>query len=169
MLRFFENLFKLMRPSPFIINLIVLVDFLIHNDAKKLFLFIFLYIANFFNYLLKHYIFKPIMGNKKYKVLGTGTRPRGAKNCGYFIDNKSPTSYGMPSGHSQTVGIFSGYYISEALDRDHENKNVVIALLSILTLLVMYSRVKFGCHTVQQVIIGALIGLMMGYGFYQLA
>ena len=167
MLRDWDNLLKLTRPSPFIFNLFVLFDFIATNDYNKLYFLIFIYIVRYGNHILKHYIIKPIMGNKKYPILGTGTRPKGAKNCGNFINNKPAKTYGMPSGHSQSAGLFVSYYILELMNGDNANKNILIGLLIGLILLVMYSRVKFGCHTIQQVIFGSTLGLLLGGGFYK--
>ena len=60
------------------------------------------YIINtLINIFLKNNIFKPLMGNKNFPILGKGTRPPGAKNCSYFSNGKIAKSYGMPSGHAQ--------------------------------------------------------------------
>lgn len=40
-------------------------------------------------------------------------------------------------------------------------KYIVSAILIVITIGIMYSRVALGCHTIQQVIVGALIGLLI--------
>jgi membrane-associated phospholipid phosphatase len=42
-----------------------------------------------------------------------------------------------------------------------------VILLSAICIAIVVSRVLLGCHTVQQVIIGALIGLPLGYLGYK--
>jgi len=41
------------------------------------------------------------------------------------------------------------------------NKYIVSAILIAITLAVMYSRIALGCHTIQQVIVGGLIGILI--------
>tara|TARA_B000000557_G_scaffold263889_2_gene267794 strand:+ start:127 stop:609 length:483 start_codon:yes stop_codon:yes gene_type:complete len=155
------------RASPLIINIIVLVDFIITKNLKKLFFLLFIIFNGGFNYIIKHFILKPILGNKEHAIIGSGSRPKGAKNCGHFINNKKATTYGMPSGHSQNISLFVTYYILELLDSIDSHKNILILLLIITGIFIMYSRVKFRCHTIQQVILGGIIGVAMGNIFYK--
>ena len=73
----------------------------------------------------------------------------------------------MPSGHGQNITLFTTYYILELLDSMDPFKNIYIGLLILIGVLVMYSRVKFRCHTTQQVILGGIIGVAMGNIFYK--
>jgi membrane-associated phospholipid phosphatase len=41
------------------------------------------------------------------------------------------------------------------------NKYIVSAILIAITLAIMYSRIALGCHTIQQVIVGGLIGILI--------
>ena len=61
------------------------------------------------NYFLKYVVFKPLMGDNSFPIIGKGTRPEGSMNCVEFRDDFFnpaivPTlskSYGFPSGHPQ--------------------------------------------------------------------
>lgn len=65
--------------------------------------------------------------------------------------------YGMPSGHAQ-FALYSTIYIYLAL------KNTTVTTCYILlSLSTLYQRVVFGYHTISQVIVGAIIGLSVGY------
>ena len=108
----------------------------------------------FFNYLLKNAIFKPLMRDAVFPFFGSGLRPPGAKNCGLWSSEAKP-SYGMPSGHAQLITFF---LTSQLLDNNltRPAKNLLIPL----SLYLLYTRVELGCHTWQQVIVGALFGIL---------
>ena len=82
---------------------------------------------NRLNYLLKYYIFEKIYGKNNIPLLGKGIRPNGAKNCCNFApcNPLKPKSYGMPSGHSQSVAYFSTLGIMLLLD----NKKIIMLLI----------------------------------------
>ena len=114
-------------------------------------------------------ITKSLFGEKIFGILGK--RPIGAKNCGFFLNPKNTLSksYGMPSGHSQNAVFFSTYVIMNILDSDitlHQ-KRIGISLFICLALGIMYSRVYLNCHTIQQVIIGGLIGFLFAKIYYE--
>ena len=106
----------------------------------------------------------------KYFTLETlALRPKGANNCGPFIDENRPklssTSYGMPSGHSlesMTISVFLIMYIH----KHHTaglRKYALIIIILLIGLGVCISRVVLGCHTILQIIIGGLLGSIIGY------
>jgi len=109
-----------------------------------------------------------------------GKRPKGAINCGLFIDPDNPkrpsSSYGFPSGHSQMSAFISTvvimYLLNQDKDKSGKNKKTVpwssYLIMAIIPLISMYMRVHLGCHTVGQVIGGALIGVVIGYVFLKL-
>lgn len=88
-----------------------------------------------------------------------GLRPLGAKNCGVFVTpnncNKPAISYGMPSGHAQFMWTAAIYQFLM-------NKRASIIYI-ILALLVSLSRFYLGCHSVDQIIIGSILGIFVGY------
>ena len=143
------------------------------------------------NFLLKNFVARPLFGffGDYIILLGQGTRPEGAINCGYFdtCPDKIPSSFGFPSGHSQFAGAYSGFMISQILfgqDTNHRLNEVesfqindfikkfynasLHSKFSVLIhfsyiLIMMYSRVYIaGCHTIMQTIFGALIGIFIG-------
>ena len=94
------------------------------------------------------------MRDPVFPLLGSGLRPPGAKNCGLWSNEAKP-SYGMPSGHSQLITFFlTSQLLDNSLTRPAKN------LLIPLSLYLLYTRVELGCHTWQQVIVGALFGIL---------
>tara|TARA_B100001758_G_scaffold207888_1_gene189234 strand:+ start:1485 stop:2006 length:522 start_codon:yes stop_codon:yes gene_type:complete len=138
-----------------------LIYALIIND---IYLFIFMVISNLVNGVLKYKIAKPIMGDKNYPILGKGTRPKGAANCGIWKDPPGHVtkSYGMPSGHSQEAWGFATYMILKNMSYGYALFDIRNVILSGLAIFIAYSRVYLNCHTVQQVIIGGMIGILFG-------
>ena len=63
--------------------------------------------------------------------------------------------YGMPSGHSQLAWFLALYFA----DMDNISWSATIFSLSTL---ISYNRVNIGCHTIKQVVTGAIIGSMLG-------
>ena len=71
--------------------------------------------------------------------------------------------FGMPSGHAQMV-FYSTTFVYLAL------RNPIILYLHLfVSLLTISQRVAFNYHTPLQVIVGALVGIGMGYLVYYLA
>lgn len=133
------------------------------GNLKDLNLFVLLNISSVVNHVLKEFVFKPLMGEKTHPIIGRGARPPGARGTGIFKSNKISTSYGMPSGHVQTASVFSTYFI---LTRFHNlvkpYKEFVVGFLALITVLIAYGRVYLTkAHTVQQTIVGGLIGIAL--------
>jgi len=129
--------------------------------------FLIFFIVLFFNYklndFLKHAVFSQLFGKQNIPLLGKGIRPNGAKNCCSFKPCNPTKSYGMPSGHSQSAGFFSTLGVMFLLENNNKNNNFITifgSFIFIITMLfVMYSRVLIKCHTIEQTIIGSLIGI----------
>jgi membrane-associated phospholipid phosphatase len=68
--------------------------------------------------------------------------------------------YGMPSGHAQTV-FYSSAFLYFALKDG--NINIIMAILSLVTL---FQRLESRHHTLAQVIVGAIVGSLIGYAFF---
>lgn len=113
-------------------------------------------------------------------LLGIGQRPDNAHSCGLYLDNTpGDTTYGMPSGHSQlawTIGTFIICILLGKISRQLETKNIemetifwivyyilVGSIILASMIYISYSRVYIAsCHTIQQVIIGGIIGCGTG-------
>ena len=71
--------------------------------------------------------------------------------------------FGMPSGHSESA-FYSTSYIHFALK--NENITFIYTFFSLITL---SQRVYFKYHTVLQVIVGSIVGIVFSYFIYYLA
>jgi membrane-associated phospholipid phosphatase len=100
---------------------------------------------------------RPLEDITKFKMAIT----RGSR---YLFKNGIPFDiYGMPSGHAQTI-LFSTTFIYFSLHQ----QNILYLYLGI-SIITMIHRLIFKYHTVIQVLIGAVVGIMMGYFVYFLA
>jgi membrane-associated phospholipid phosphatase len=68
--------------------------------------------------------------------------------------------YGMPSGHAQNCG-YSLAFITLVL-----NNPFITGLYLVTTFISLYQRYKYFNHTILQLIIGTIVGLIMGYLVY---
>ena len=69
----------------------------------------------------------------------------------------------MPSGHAQHT-LFSSIFISLAL------QNIFISsIFFIISFMAIFQRVHFYFHTIEQVIVGGIIGISLSYLFYNLS
>lgn len=79
-------------------------------------------------------------------------------------------TFGMPSGHSQIWALSVSFWLLYIwLVLDHLTlpyKISASALIVVMALLVMVSRVYEGCHTKLQVFVGMCIGLVLGTGAF---
>jgi membrane-associated phospholipid phosphatase len=71
--------------------------------------------------------------------------------------------YGMPSGHAQ-ISLYSALYVWLVL-----KKPVYMWIYFILICITLCQRVIKQRHTVLQVIVGAIIGALFGWGFFYIA
>lgn len=71
-------------------------------------------------------------------------------------------SYSFPSGHSQTISV-----LSFSLASYYNKKNIWI-FASVITLLVMMSRIYLGVHWPLDVLIGGLLGVLSALVCYQI-
>ena len=159
------------RAWPIIIIIVPFLSYFLTNDIDLLLLSIMLTLVDrIISPFLKNYIFKNLMGTKNYPILGIGKRPKGAKDTGCFLTKNDEISntYGMPSGHATSACFFSIYTINKifASSMNQITKIVGISLFISLGLGIMYSRVKFRCHTIQQVILGGIFGGIFGKLYY---
>ena len=75
----------------------------------------------------------------------------------------------MPSGHSMLMAfvcVFLYYYIVDFYNIKNEKRIYLLMFGVVLILYMMYSRVLMNAHTIQQTIIGSLIGSVFAYYYY---
>ena len=166
------------RSFPFTLPIILIIIYVSTNNLIFLYLFLGQYLVKFSTTILKNAIFYPIglYLSKQYNtidipIIGRFKRPEGAKNtgCFYIDDNNFSTSEGMPSGHSMLMAfvcVFLYYYIVDFYNIKNEKRIYLLMFGVVLILYMMYSRVLMNAHTIQQTIIGALIGSVFAYYYY---
>jgi membrane-associated phospholipid phosphatase len=93
---------------------------------------------------------------KHFVIKKASPRPKGARDCNLWCnDGIQEGMPGMPSGHSAQVAFFSSYYYQQT-------KNEWIrAGLILYALLVMVSRYQKNCHSIPQIVTGALLGYIV--------
>ena len=178
----------LSRVSPVIIYIIIMLKCIILQSTSSIYLFICFFLIIGSNWMFKNAIAKPLyklLNKLTLPILGSGERPKGAHSCAFTLDNKISISYGMPSCHSQIAWTVATYIICKIINNlynnqntnETNNNNIIIynyiwLLLSCIIVLclaiyISYSRVYIeGCHTIQQVIVGGLIGIGCGFIIY---
>jgi len=166
----FEEAIHIAKASPLLMFTTAVMGYFLTYEKTFLLLLLGFSGNTIINYLLKHAIMKPLMGNRKYPVLGQGPRPKGAKACGLFEKSKITDikSFGMPSGHAQMAGFFTAYSMSKLGEDKVELPfyTIVGTILGSSLIFIMYSRVYSRCHTIQQTVAGALIGVILGNLFF---
>jgi membrane-associated phospholipid phosphatase len=158
----YKNFLKLLsiigQNGPII--LFALSVFLLRNKCNLLFYYITFYVIGLIlNIILKGIIQQPRPSiDKKTFDLMIKNKERYISKYGVPYD-----IYGMPSGHSQSV-LFSTIFIYFAF---HNIKLTIIYLL--FSIITVFQRVIENHHTVLQVIVGSMIGLIIGYVSYEMA
>lgn len=105
---------------------------------------VFLVINNVLNGILKQYIKEP--------------RPTGHELItGIFDKENYKGTYGMPSRHSQFI-FFSAFYTWFVV-----KNNDLLWLELFIALLTIYQRWKFRRHSIQQLLAGALLGIVLAW------
>ena len=140
--------------------LIVLSVYLLWNKRNLLFYYI---IGGFFNAILNLVlkgIFQQPRPSEDYDkfnlVLKNGQR--------FIFKNGIPFDvFGMPSGHAQSV-LYSTAFIYLALQKTN-----ILYIYLFFSLLTIMQRVVYNHHTVFQVIVGAFVGILIGYLVFSLA
>lgn len=100
---------------------------------------------------------RPIFDKRKITLITNHTKE-------FFFQNGIPFDiYGMPSGHAQ-MAFFTSSFIY--LSTKHTKFLYLYLLISVL---ICYQRLKYQFHSIQQVIVGAIVGSGFGYIVYQLA
>jgi membrane-associated phospholipid phosphatase len=94
-------------------------------------------------------IFRPI--NRKY---GCGIDPFAVVSNGMEI--------GMPSGHSQIMSLIATFWTLYLFKTNNKYKIWIMLLLLGMVGLINWSRIAINCHTLLQVIVGNIIGIIFG-------
>lgn len=179
----------LARTSPVVLPIILLFNCILSPSFESFYIFIMYFLVMLVNFFAKLVVFKPIyklFGKSKLPFLGLGSRPNGAKSCKFILDDKIALSFGMPSGHSQLAWTVAIYFLFKIIykfkndkdDKDKTDNKAIIIMkyiwlcLSCILLIgiasyISYSRVYIeGCHTIQQVIVGGILGFVGGFLLY---
>lgn len=100
-----------------------------------------------------------ISESTKYFLIGDASpRPSGAKNCNMLCNDGNQSGRpGMPSSHSAEAAFFSGFYYQQTTNP------VIRAALVLFAALIMISRYIKRCHTINQIGVGALLGLSLSF------
>lgn len=164
-----EYLLNIARAADLFQIFILYFSYFFTLNIDFLIFFIGLFLNHQLNDFLKHSVFSQMFGKQDILLFGKGIRPKGAKNCCSFkpCNPIYPKSYGMPSGHSQSASFFSTLGVMFLLENNNKNNNFTTifgSFIFIITMLfVMYSRVLIKCHSLEQTIIGALIGIAFAF------
>ena len=75
-------------------------------------------------------------------------------------------AWGMPSDHSQFIAFFAAYVTCYC--RGSREGAVWITAAWVGSVVVIFSRVYLGYHTVRQVVVGAAVGAIVGMAWYAL-
>jgi membrane-associated phospholipid phosphatase len=170
------------RISPVAIVSVVLIYTTLSRTYYSLYLLICVLAISISNGVFKNLIFNPLynlFNRKELPILGIGKRPQNANSCGILLDGKTDNSYGMPSGHSQIAWATATYLLLKIYLDKHKitsaRLNIYeiskVCALSVLiigsAIYISFSRVYIeGCHTIQQVAIGGLLGVVCGFTVY---
>ena len=182
-----QNLYPVLaRASPVIFSVMLVMNCILQPSFNAFYMFIMYFIVILSNKIFKNLIFKPIynlFNVSKISILGLGSRPKGANSCRFTLDNVLSTTYGMPSGHSQIAWGVASYILFRIVYDFNNNKyedtnnNIKILnyiwfftsciLVTWIAFYISYSRVYIeGCHTLQQVIVGGVFGIVSGFLIY---
>jgi len=169
---------NILTTSPYTIYQAGLLAWLVTGDSKYgFFTLLAVVMGDGFNALEKQ-LAKKIMGPKST----LGARPSGCggvKNactgCGiYPPSGKTSHTWGMPSGHAQITSFAATYWTiyvwtkyREETDEEKKQALLTSAIVSsivmwLLALSVWSQRVYSKCHSVFQIIVGAMIGAIFG-------
>ena len=135
------------------IIMLVVTIFLLRNKINYLSFFFYGYVFNLVVNSLLKWVLKEPRPTNDLKILQLGVTH--TKRIGF-------DKYGMPSGHAQHCGFILAF-VTLVL-----NSPLVTGSFSILSLICLYQRYLYQNHTLLQVIVGFVVGLSIGYLFYEL-
>lgn len=71
----------------------------------------------------------------------------------------------LPAPIPTTVGFLVSFLISDMYNKNNVNP-VKLYILLLLFIVTIWSRVNIGCHSIIDSAMGGIIGLIMGFGYY---
>ena len=169
---------SLAKSTPSIVITILLLRCIFAPSFDTFYIFIACIIVIISNVIMKEIIFKPLYllsGMDYIPILGLGARPHTTIECNVIVDGIMNNSFGMPSGHSQFAFAISIYLILKMLVLLNNTLIISTKFLIIICIFIIfgiacfisYSRVYYEkCHTIQQVIIGSILGIVSGIIMY---
>lgn len=172
--------------SPLLFLILLLINFFLYSTYNSGYILISYILIVASNFILKNVIAKPIytaLGTNYIPLIGIGNRPSGSSRSVFTFNSIINESFGMPSGHSQIAWFMATYIILQIINNWLDNETTTYfkyfiyfryIWLTILFILVLcssiyisYSRVYIEkCHTIQQVLIGGIIGIICGFIVY---
>jgi len=180
---------QILNTSPYTIYQVGIIASVVSGDSKYAFFSLLAFIfGDVFNFIEKS-IFKRLMtcpsGNRTL-----GNRPSGCGNstgenctgCGiYPSSGRVSSTFGFPSGHAQILTLSSTfwtiYLVLKSRNRLREETESGITIGTFIRILLMWSftiavylqRIISGCHSIQQVIMGSILGVFFGFLSYYIA
>ena len=134
--------------------LLVVTVFLLRNKTVYFNFFFYGYFVNIIINSLLKFILKTPRPVNDWKILELGITH--TKRIGF-------DKYGMPSGHAQHCGFVLAFATLVF------QNPLITSSYSILSLICLYQRYLYQNHTIGQIIIGFIVGLIIGYLFYEMA
>lgn len=134
--------------------LLVITVFLLRNKTVYFSFFFYGYFVNIIINSLLKFILKIPRPVNDWKILELGITH--TKRIGF-------DKYGMPSGHAQHCGFILAFATLVF------QNPLITSSYSILSLICLYQRYLYQNHTIGQIIIGFIVGLIIGYLFYEMA
>lgn len=136
--------------GPIILIIITILMLWVHTKYLKFYL-LFILLNTFLNKILKNIIKAPRPYNPdKYMIYNKFEKTNGTE------------TYGMPSGHAQSVSFTTIYMYLVT-----KSKNLLIggSFISILSLI---QRYRFKRHSIKQLLVGLIVGCSLAYISYNL-
>ncbi len=141
-----------------LIQLFFVYNYMMFKNQYSIVMLTSIFISIFINFITKLYLIEYMKKyNHKLPILGNFCRPLDTQ-----CKNLTGTGYGMPSGHSQAIAFLAAFYYFYYHKYDDFSKPKFITLISI-AIFIMATRYTSKMHSIQQIIIGALYGILIAF------
>jgi membrane-associated phospholipid phosphatase len=144
--------------------ILLIIQSLFLLRSKEIYFYYYV-IASFINILLNHFLKiliqepRPSVDKKTFDLALKHMKSKNYRN------SISYDVFGMPSGHTQSV-LFSSTFVYLVLKHESWMTFFFYAVISLIT---MAQRIQYKFHTLNQVIVGGIIGTVFAYLVYYLA